>query len=56
VSRPSPESACCVGLGVVVDLRERQLLAQPVTLAFVAGGVNALREQKRLVEPVTQVA
>ena len=36
--------------GVVVDLRERQLLAEPVALPFVARRVDALREQERLAQ------
>jgi hypothetical protein len=37
---------------VVVDLRERQLLAKPVALPFVAPRVDALREQERLVQTI----
>jgi hypothetical protein len=37
------------GLGVVVNLRERQLLSEPVALPFVARRVDALREQECLV-------
>lgn len=35
-----------------VDLGERQLLAKPIPLSLVAGGIDALREQKRFVQPV----
>jgi hypothetical protein len=35
--------------GVVVDLGQRQFLAQPVALTLVALGVDRLREQERLV-------
>jgi hypothetical protein len=37
---------------VVVDLGERQLLAQPVALPFVARRVDALREQEGLVQAI----
>jgi hypothetical protein len=37
---------------VVVDLRERQFLAEPVALPFVARRVDALREQERLVQAI----
>ena len=40
------------GLGVVVDLRERQLLTEPVALPFVARRVDGLREQERLVQAI----
>jgi hypothetical protein len=33
----------------MLDLRERQLLAKPIALSLVAGGIDALREQKRFV-------
>ena len=36
----------------MVDLGERQLLAQPVSLAFVALAVKRLGEQERLVQPL----
>lgn len=39
-------------LGVVVDLCERQLLAQPVALPFVALGVDRLLEEERVIEAV----
>src|SRR5687767_4510227 len=35
-----------------VDLRQRQLLAEPVALAAVGGKVDRFRVQKRLVQPV----
>jgi hypothetical protein len=37
---------------VVVDLRERQLLAESVALPFVARRIDALREQERLVQAI----
>src|SRR3954453_19313587 len=36
----------------MIDLRERQLLAQPVALTAVAGEIGRPRVQKRFVEPV----
>jgi hypothetical protein len=40
------------GFGVVIDLGERQLLAEPVALPFVALRVDALHEQERLVQAI----
>jgi hypothetical protein len=40
------------GLGVVVDLGERQLLAEPVALPFVARRVDALREEECFVQAI----
>ncbi|MEZ5289918.1 MAG: hypothetical protein R2745_02440 [Vicinamibacterales bacterium] len=37
---------------MVVDLGQRQLLAQPVALPLVARAIDRLREQERIVEPV----
>ena len=44
-SSSSSESPC------FVDLRERELLAGFIALAFVAGQVDRLREEERLIEP-----
>nr|WP_239489828.1 hypothetical protein [Luteitalea sp. TBR-22] len=37
---------------MVVDLPQRELLAQPVALPLVAGAVDGLREQERIVKPI----
>jgi hypothetical protein len=45
-------SSSSIASAWLVDLRERQLLAQPVALPFVAHRVEALREQECLVQAI----
>jgi hypothetical protein len=49
-----PSTSSSSTASAVVDLRERQLLAEPVALPFVARRVDALRKQEHLAKRVKQ--